>query len=120
MRRTVVALAAAGLGLAAAVSAIAQAPSTPQEQIAALRASIQANKQALRERVSFQPLPGPGKQVEVTVADCLVPGDSFAITVAFDTFSDGVTFYPKDVVLDAEAEHLQVEVQNGGYRRMTP
>jgi hypothetical protein len=223
------------MGLALAGPASGQAPTTPQEQIAALKASIQANQQALRQyewvetttvrlkgedkasfqeqcyygvdgtlervrltappeekrrrglrgriaehkkeelteymkeavalvkkyvppdpariqaardagRVSFQPLPGPGKQVKLTMTDYLVPGDSFALTVdfassrpldakvssvmdsgdpvtltvEFDTFPDGVTFYPRDVVLDAEAEHLQVEVQNGGYRRMAP
>jgi len=235
MRGTIVTLAAAGLGLAATGSALAQAPSTPREQVEALKASIQANQQALREyewvettivrmkgeeksrfqdqcyygmdgslekvrltappeekrrrglrgriaehkreelteymkeavalvkkyvppdpdriqaakdagRISFQPLPGPGKQVKLTIADYLVPGDSFALTVDFassrplngkvssvmgsgdpvtltvdfDLFPDGVTFYPKDVVLDAEAENVQVEVQNGGYRRMAP
>jgi len=235
MRGTIITLAAAGIGLAAAGSTFAQAPSTPQEQIAALKASIQANQQALRQyewvetttvslkgeekarfqdqcyygvdgqlekvrltappeekrrrglrgriaerkkeelteymkeavalvkeyvppdpariqaakdagRVSFQPLPGPGRQVKLTITDYLEPGDSFAIdvdfassrpldakvsstmdsgdpvtlTVDFDTFPDGVTFYPKDVVLDAEAENLRVEVESGGYRRTNP
>jgi hypothetical protein len=235
MRGTIVTLAAAGLGLAGAGATLAQAPSTPQEQVAALKASIQANQQALRQyewvetttvslkgeekasfqdqcyygvdgqlekvrltappeerrrrglrgriaehkkeelteymkeavalvkeyvppdpariqaakdagRVSFQPLPGPGRQVKLTITDYLKAGDSFAIdvdfassrpldatvsstmdsgdpvtlTVDFDTFPDGVTFYAKDVVLDAEAESLKVEVESGGYRRTNP
>jgi hypothetical protein len=108
-------------------------------------ARIQAAKDA--GKVSLQPMPGPGKQLWLSFADYLKPGDRLAVdlnlassqvlgarvssyldtpedpvalNVTFAVFTDGITSYAKDVMLDAPAKHLQVEVQNGGYRKLTP
>lgn len=104
-------------------------------------ARIQAAKE--KGKLSFQPLSGGPKQVRLTIADYEKAGDSLALDVdftndrllgakvasylsepsdavtldvSFDTFTDGVTSYTKDIVLNAPAKEMRVEVQNGGYR----
>lgn len=236
MRRYFVVLGAVGLGLAIFGVAAAQQVTTPQEQVAALKASLAANKKALRQyewiettivslkgeeksrfqdrcyygadgqlekvrvtaptpqkekrglrgriaehekeeltdymkeavalvkqyvppdparlqavkdagQVSIQPIPGTDKRARLIFASYLKPGDSLGVevdftsdqllgakvssflgsppepvilTVTFDTFTDGVTSYAKDVVLDAEAKQMKVEVQSAGYRLLNP
>lgn len=109
------------------------------------QARIQAAKDA--GKVTLQPAPGAGRRLWLTFADYLKPGDRLAVdlnlttsqllgarvssyldspeeavtlNVTFATFTDGKTSYAKNVVLDAPAKHLQVEVQNSGYRKLSP
>lgn len=109
------------------------------------QARIQAAKDA--GKVTLQPMPGEGKRLWLSFADYLKPGDRLAVhmdlassqllgvrvssylesaeepvtlNVTFATFTDGKTSYAKDVVLDAPAKQMQVEVQNSGYRKLTP
>jgi len=42
------------------------------------------------------------------------------LNVTFATFTDGKTSYAKTSVLDAPAKNLQVEIQNSGYRKLSP
>lgn len=111
---------------------------TPPEQ-----ARIQAAKD--QGRVTLQPIPDAGKRLWLTFKDYLKPGDRLAVDmnltssqvlgarvesyldspedrvmlrVTFATFTDGKTSYAKDVVLDAPAKNIQVEVQNSGYRKL--
>jgi hypothetical protein len=109
----------------------------------------QARIQAAKDggRVTLQPMPGAGKRLWLAFADYLKPGDRLAVdmnlassqllgvrvssyldspedpvtlNVTFATFTDGKTSYAKDVVLDAPAKNMQVEVQNSGYRKLNP
>ena len=41
-----------------------------------------------------------------------------SLNATFATFTDGKTSYAKQVMLDAPAKQLQVEVQNSGYRKL--
>jgi hypothetical protein len=102
-------------------------------------ARIQAVKDA--GRLSLQPMPGPGKQVRLVFAGYLIPTDNLAVeldlaankilrstvasslgsdpvalTVSFASLADGSSF-TKDIVLDAPAEKVRVEVQHSGYRK---
>lgn len=106
---------------------------------------IQAAKDA--GKVTVQPIPGAGKQLWLAFADYLKPGDRLAVDmnlttsqllgarvssyldspqdpvtlkVVFATFTNGKTSYTKDVMLDAPAKQIQVEVQNSGYRKQAP
>ena len=108
------------------------------------QARIQAAKDA--GKVTLQPMPGAGRRLWLAFADYLKPGDRLAVDInlassqllgvrvssyldtpedpvtlnaTFATFTDGKTSYAKQVMLDAPAKQLQVEVQNSGYRKMT-
>jgi hypothetical protein len=103
---------------------------------------IQAVKDA--GGLSLTPMPGPGKQIKLTFAGYLVQGDKLAVdldvaankilgstvssyigtpddsvglTVTFASLTDGSS-YAKDIVLDAPAQHVRVNVQNSGYRKV--
>ena len=107
------------------------------------QARIQAAKDA--GKVTLQPMPGAGKRLWLAFADYLKPGDRLAVDMnlatsqllgvrvssyldtpedpvslnaTFATFTDGKTSYAKQVMLDAPAKQLQVEVQNSGYRKL--
>ena len=109
------------------------------------QARIQAAKDA--GRVSLQPMPGAGQRMWLSFADFVKPGDRLAVdlslatsqvlgvrvssylasaaepvtlNVTFATFTDGKTSYAKTSVLDAPAKNLQVEIQNSGYRKLSP
>ena len=109
----------------------------------------QARVQAARDagKVTLTPMPGAGKRLWLSFADYLKPGDRLAVDMnlatsqllgvrvssyldtpedpvtmnaTFATFTDGKTSYAKQVMLDAPAKQLQVEVQNSGYRKIAP
>jgi hypothetical protein len=109
------------------------------------QARIQAAKD--KGKVTLQPMPGAGKRLWLAFADYLKPGDRLAVDLnlatsqvlavrvstyldtpedlvtlnaTFATFTDGKTSYAKQVLLDAPAKQLQVEVQNSGYRKTAP